>query len=195
MPTKNDYKPTLVLFMNYTFGEGQVIYTTESDITDNELLQITPDHVANYLKHRAHGTADPGDDAQPNLCRSSSLQYWKKALSYYMPNGLQHWNIQAGVGNPTKSKAVNDVIKNAKKAEVRKQGKPSQARRPFTKDEYSAMLRQLRSQSDDKMVSKYMVPAFCMSGSSHCHCFCFCQFNKLFFHPPFASSSFQPPLG
>ena len=67
MPTKNDYKPTLVLFMNYTFGEGQVIYTTESDITDNELLQITPDHVAKYLKYRAYGTAEPGDDAQPSM--------------------------------------------------------------------------------------------------------------------------------
>ena len=68
MPTKNDYKPTLVQFMNFAFGEGSIICTSESDITDNELLQATPEHVARCLKYRAHGTPDPGPDVWREGC-------------------------------------------------------------------------------------------------------------------------------
>ena len=100
----------LVLFMNFTFGDGQIICTTESDIADNELLQVTPEHVSRYLKYRAYGTADPGADVMPNKCRSSSLMYWKKALSYCMPNGLQHWNVAANSSSTSSERGDQEVI-------------------------------------------------------------------------------------
>ena len=43
--------------------------------------------------------------------RSNSFLYWKKVLSYYMPNKNQQWNRLTGTGNPTKSQEVNDMIK------------------------------------------------------------------------------------
>ena len=48
------------------------------------------------------------------------------------------WNALANppVGNPIKSIAANNLMKIVEKKEVRRQGKPSQARKPFTEDEY-----------------------------------------------------------
>ena len=48
------------------------------------------------------------------------------------------WNVLAvsPVGNPAKSIVVNNVIMIVKKKEVRRQGKRSQVRKLFTKDEY-----------------------------------------------------------
>ena len=52
------------------------------------------------------------------------------------------WNALANppVGNPIKSIAANNLMKIVEKKEVRRQGKPSQARKPFTKDEYEFVM-------------------------------------------------------
>ena len=46
-----------------------------------------------------------------------------------MPNQLMSWNVIRGQDNPTQSIDVNDLIAKVKQKEVRKQEKPSQARR------------------------------------------------------------------
>jgi hypothetical protein len=76
---------------------------------------------------KAHGTPEPGPDDNPTEARSSSLEFWKKAISSFMLNRLMAWNVLNDVGNPTKSIEVNDLIKAIKKKEVRKQGKASTA--------------------------------------------------------------------
>ena len=55
-----------------------------------------------------------------------------------MPNKLMSWNALANspVGNPTKSIVANNFMKIVEKKEVKRQGKPSQARKPFTEDIY-----------------------------------------------------------
>ena len=64
---------------------------------------------------------------------------------YFIPNILMHWNELANPPfcNPTKLIPVNDLIKIVKNKEVRKQGRPSQARKPFTEEEYKAAIQKL----------------------------------------------------
>ena len=102
---------------------------------------------------------DPGANDIPTEDRSSALAFAKKAISYFVPNKLVSWNALANssVGNPTKSIAANSLMKIVKKKEVRRQGKPSQARKPFTKDIYiyiyiyMNMLCKMDSYGDDQV--------------------------------------------
>jgi len=51
------------------------------------LSQVTPEQICSYMKLRAYGNAnaDIATD-NPTVSRSSSLEFWKKAISYCMPN-------------------------------------------------------------------------------------------------------------
>ena len=93
------------------------------------------------------------------LGRSSSLYFYKKAISYFMPNKLLGWNVQTMSGNPTKSVIVNEVINKVKKMEVRRQGKSSQARRALTIEEFKFMISIMRKSNDP--MKKIAVPALC----------------------------------
>ena len=59
------------------------------------------------------------------------------------------WNAIAQMGNPTKSIEVNELIKAIKKEEVRKQGKPSSARRALTHQEFIRILETLKGEDQD----------------------------------------------
>ena len=101
MPSSNDYRATLVHFMNFKDGRTEPnLYTKETVFTQEELLAVTPEDVTRWFKHKAYGTADPSPTDLPNKCRSTSLEYWKKALSSFMPNRLMSWNVATAVGNP-----------------------------------------------------------------------------------------------
>ena len=76
-----------------------------------------------------------------------------------MPHKLMSQNIEAVRGNPTKSKVVNNVVKKVLNFEVRKQGKPSQARRPLTIDELKYTIQQLKYKEEE--TKKYAVPDMC----------------------------------
>ena len=93
------------------------------------------------------GCPDPEPNDNPTEGRSSALTFAQKAISYFMPNKLMSWNVLANppVGNPTKSVVVNNLIMIVNKREVRRQGKRSQARKPFTEDEYEFAMRKMDS--------------------------------------------------
>ena len=76
---------------------------------------------------KCYGQPEPPPDVNPTVGRSSSLAFYKKAVSYFMPNRLLQWNVQSADENPTKSGAVNDLIRTVTYKEVRKQGKPCMA--------------------------------------------------------------------
>ena len=59
---------------------------------------------------KAYGVEESAPDARSDGCRSISLYYWKKAISFYMPNRLMSWNVIRGKGNPTQPIDVNDII-------------------------------------------------------------------------------------
>ena len=111
------------------------------------------------MKKTAYGTPDPGNDVTPMEAQSSSLLYWKKALSSYMPNRLMTWNVATQQGNPTKSAAVNDLIKKVKKCEVHHVGVPSKARRAAKMNEYHTAMHFLMAKPQNDLMHCYLMPS------------------------------------
>jgi hypothetical protein len=107
----------------------------------DDLLSVTPDILVRYIKMKVYGSENVQPDIDPPLYyRSNSVAYWKKAWSYFMPNQITPWNEIAAVGNPTRSTAVNKILKAMKKMEAARLGKPSQARRAFRSMEYEQVI-------------------------------------------------------
>jgi hypothetical protein len=79
----------------------------------------------------------------------------KKAISHYTPRRLVHWDDLKQEGNPTKSVEVNNLVAAVKKAEVRKQGKSSNARRPLEMDEFKSLIRLLAAANDFQTQIRY----------------------------------------
>jgi hypothetical protein len=82
------------------------------------------------------GALDPPSDANPTLARSNTLKFWKKALPLFMPDCLMEWSRTQEEGNPTRSIEINELIKQVKKKEVRKQGAASKTRQPMKETEF-----------------------------------------------------------
>ena len=61
-----------------------------------------------------------------------------------MQNQLMKWYLQSNSGNPTKSVKVNELIKRVKKAEVRREGKASAARRAMELSEFHKLMTRCR---------------------------------------------------
>ena len=135
------------------------VYPKNISFETEHILTLTPEDIVSYFNLKVFGTTEPDQDCTPKLGRSSSLLYYKKAISYFMPNKLLGWNVATSSGNPTKSVLVNNLINKVKKMEVRKQGKDSQARRPLTIDEFKYTVRKLKDGDDD--VWRYALPALC----------------------------------
>jgi hypothetical protein len=145
-PVGHIYQPVMVEFMNFFHGgedypEGQVF-------TKENLLEIRPNDIKRFLTMKAYNDpdADPSTGARPTHARSDSLYYDKKALSFFMPSKNTAW-VQ-GKGDPTKNQAVNDMIKQVKKIEVRGRGSPSNAKRPLRQNELIKPLELFRQQDD-----------------------------------------------
>ena len=102
---------------------------------------LTPRQVERWMNISVFGMADPPNGAKPTCGRSSSLEFYKKAISFFMPNKLMAWNSLTNTGNPTRSLQVNNLIKRVRKHEVRRTGKESQARRHFTRPEIRLLLK------------------------------------------------------
>ena len=70
-----------------------------------ELCSITDTDVADFLLKRAYGTTVVDENSIPSL-RSLTLEYDKKALSFFFPSQKARWDEANKRGNPTKSDAV-----------------------------------------------------------------------------------------
>jgi hypothetical protein len=99
-----------------------------------ELRQVTPEELMRWLNIRTFGVADAGRDMviKP-MGRASTLAFWKKAVSFYMPDCLHGWCSGSNEGDPTTCAEVNNFIKYIEKLEARKQGADSQRRCLMTK--------------------------------------------------------------
>ena len=127
------YRPHLVRLWNFSHNTS---YNKHHTFTQEELLTITPDQIYTFCAYKVYGTPNPTESDNPTKGRSNSIEFAKKAISYFMPNRLAHWDVRTSSGNPTKSVKVNDLIKLVKKKEVRKQGTMSTARRPMVVAEF-----------------------------------------------------------
>ena len=118
--------------------------------TRDELLAVTPDIIVRYIKLKVYGSEDAQADVTPPLYyRSSTIKFWKKAWSYFMLNQMTPWNKIAGMGNPTRSIAVNKIIKAMKKMESARLGRPSNARQAFRSMEYEQVIEILGAQTGE----------------------------------------------
>ena len=154
--TKNDYRPTLVSLMSFLDG---VAYAKETIFTEQRLRRITPSDILRWMNMKTFGVENPPLDANPLTAHSSSLAYWKKAISHFMPNCLMAWNSTAGIGNPTRSSEVNDLITRVKKKEVRRQGVESSAHRPLTHEEFCQQQTIFRESPGLDDLTRYGMPA------------------------------------
>jgi uncharacterized metal-binding protein len=114
-----------------------------------KILAIVPDGIASYFKQLAYGTSAPGPNNMPTHCRSTNLEHYKKAISFYMTNNILAWDIRSASGNPTKSLPVNDVVNTVRKMECRKQGRPSCAKRDMKREEYRMTMRILEAKLEN----------------------------------------------
>ncbi len=81
--------------------------------TDKELREITPTELVRCLTLQTFGVLSdlgPNTTIHPLVC-VNTLAFWKKAISFHMPDRLHGWRTWSNDGNPTKSVEVNDFIK------------------------------------------------------------------------------------
>ena len=115
--------PTSGIVAFFSFKDG-IAYDKDHVFDANVRASITPNDVVRYLKKKAYGDPDADvETANPTEGRSSSLEFYKKTISFFIPMRNAAWNPAALVGNPTRSVDVNELIKVIRKSEVRKQGK------------------------------------------------------------------------
>ena len=191
---EHDYFKPLRAFLTYHFGKTAGNETklanvlnycktnwariSEHEIDDGDLdenvktlLEIQPIDIARYFKYLAYGTETPAPVDKPTGRRANSLQAYKRAISYYMPLNQNQWNNIRKEGNPTRSKAINIVIKKIKQHEARKQGAPSRAVRAYTCDEFNAMVKRGKRKvmQREKEIIRYVFSALvalqnCLAG-------------------------------
>ena len=94
------YRSSLAALMSHRDG---VVYTANHVFEADHLASVTADDVAAFFNFRAFGTSTPTLDDKPTKCRSNSLEYWKKSISFFMPLKNHKWNELTKQGNPTKS--------------------------------------------------------------------------------------------
>jgi hypothetical protein len=85
------YKNVLVAFMGYRDG---TVYAKDTNFTDDELESITSDDLCEYFLFHAYGSPHPQPEDFPTLCRSSSLHFYKKAISSFMPNSHHVYDVR-----------------------------------------------------------------------------------------------------
>ncbi|KNC75695.1 hypothetical protein SARC_11788, partial [Sphaeroforma arctica JP610] len=85
------------------------------------LLAIQPDDLCRYFNELAFGVQVPGPDDRPTLKRANGILFEKKAISWYMPRNNE-WDLVDEKGNPTISLALNNLIKQVARWELRGEG-------------------------------------------------------------------------
>jgi hypothetical protein len=101
--------------MSFLDGEA---YHKDTVFAQDRLAAVTADNLLRWMNFKAFGTPHPPANANPTGCRSSTLLFWKKAISFYVPNKHHPWDSLNERGNPTRSREILDLIQFAKKKEV-----------------------------------------------------------------------------
>ena len=128
------YEPCLRSLMDYKLHR---IHEKGHRFSQAELLSITDEDICKWMKFRVYG--DENADAAttpPIFHRHNTVLFWKKAVSHFMVNNHMQWNQETGTGNPTKSPLIHKLLGHIKRMQVQRRGKPSQARRAFSPEEY-----------------------------------------------------------
>eukprot|EP00957_Ditylum_brightwellii_P099417 7573093-Ditylum_brightwellii.AAC.1 len=109
----------IMMFVNNTsYHVGHIF-------SNRELLCLKLRDVYGWMCFKVYGKENPLPEYNPMYGRSSSLEYYKKVISFFMPCQLGLWNVTIKLDNPMRSVDVNGLIKAVKKKEVCQQGKES----------------------------------------------------------------------
>ena len=68
----------------------------------DQLGSIQPSELRRFFTFKVFGKEEITDADDPKEGRASSIEFWKKSISYYMPNRLHAWNSLRLEGNPTR---------------------------------------------------------------------------------------------
>lgn len=155
-PTKEQrYKATLISLFSH---KDEIQYAKDHEFTEAELTALVPGDICRFMKWKAYGNPDANIEMDnPTEGRSSALEFYKKAISFFIPMRNATWNPTMSCGNPTRSVQVNELIKKVKKKEVRRQGAPSQARREMEEAEFLQTNELLNGEQGVK--KRFMLPA------------------------------------
>jgi len=85
-------------------------YQEQQNFTVKQLQVIAPLNVYCYLCLWTYSNADPRPEDLPIVVQSSTLEYNKKAISYFMPNHRRNWEEHSQTGNPMCSNLVNTIL-------------------------------------------------------------------------------------
>ena len=160
--TKQRYNGYLVVCMNLHDGTNHL---KNYKFSYAQLQSLKPEDICAYMNLKAFGTPTPEEDAHPSLGRSSTLEYMKKAISFFMPDKGNNWDTVTQRGNPTKSSMVNSLIRSIKLHEVRREGSNSKAKQPIEEHEFGEMLRLFRKENVGGNGFNFLrnsMPAFCL---------------------------------
>lgn len=153
-PTNENYQPYIVELME--FFHGGVDYPADKTFTREELLELEPMIIKRWLANKAYGDPEYNLDNQgdcPIHVRSNTLEFAKKAVSFFMPNRTPAW--VDGVGNPTKSKLINNLLKEVKALESRQEAVMDKSMRPLTEAEFRRTLQLFHAQKDWRTKFKF----------------------------------------
>ena len=76
------YRAVLAAFMSH---KDSCTYVRTHQFEEDALIEIVPEDICRWMNKKAHGVEDPTEDVRPTSARSSSLMFYKKAISYFMP--------------------------------------------------------------------------------------------------------------
>ena len=132
------YMAHLDKFCKYKFGDSWVDGTRPSQ---EQLLTLTDqDFVDHFNIYTYDGNLNPGENDRATK-RSDSLQFKKKALSFFMLRRSRNWDDITQQGNPTRSAKLNDMINQVHKKQCRGMGVTSKARRNFEFEEFREFIK------------------------------------------------------
>jgi hypothetical protein len=79
------YIPCYLLELMAFYHERVEPYPRETVFEQDVLVAIKPRDIERWMCKKVYGVTDPGLDNHPIHGRSSSLEFYKRALSYFMP--------------------------------------------------------------------------------------------------------------
>ena len=95
-----NYKATLIRMMSFL---DNTKYDKDHQFTSAQLGTLAAATIMKWSNYETFEVAEPpkGHNLAP-LVQSNTLKFWKKAVSFYMPNQLMQWNEISSTGNPTR---------------------------------------------------------------------------------------------
>ena len=94
------------VFSDFMEWKNGTTYPDDHVFTLEEKNAITPSDIHRWFCLKAYGMENPTPEDNPTRTRASSLTYYKKAISYFIPSN-QEYNETRADGNPTRSQIIN----------------------------------------------------------------------------------------